>query len=645
MKLTSLLLSAALCASAAVCAESFSVTGRDGKDYQIEDLGRPVSAKETDVDAITTFADGSRVAWAMVASPDAFGLLGQKIKGEGTYWVDLKPYGYSRAEIASYQDKLYIVIAQPTVKALMLDTNTLEVTELRAYPECGRNAYWNAGHARTADDRMYVGLYPMTYVVGIDLKNGKALDLIRVQNDPAQKYIILPGADNNGILYCPVGLVRQELYAVNLATGESRELTKGTSIEQAARKSKGAPRVYMQKDGSFIALVAGKNFRCSFDGLTPIEFTGKHPKFPDNRRGHNLLAPKTHALRFTDKGLLISSGYGPNTKLTTVPVDFELPGIDLFGVHEERSGKLYGSSVFPGRIFEWDIAAGTAKDLGKLTGGSIQCYDIVSTPIGLVMSSYVSAFLDLYNPDQPKEAGKNPRTLGSLNKYDQERIQRLVRAGEHYVCGGTTPCKGLLGGGIVRVDLRNTKVEYFGNLIPNQSISALIAIPGTTLLCGTSSIAGGTGAITKAKNAEVFLWDYEKAEFVWRQVMTPGIASYGGHALTADNQVILWHFDKNKAMKWEVFDPATRKITASGTLDVKLKKLPYSHPLPAGQYKRNYFIANTWIGYFDPAERTVKTVLTDSRLNQDSWQYCHVTQDGTIYFPLGSRMRRIQLEK
>ena len=131
---------------------------------------------------------------------------------------------------------------------------------------------------------------------------------------------------------------------------------------------------------------------------------------------------------------------------------------------------------------------------------------------------------------------------------------------------------------------------------------------------------------------------------VWHKVMEPGIPSYQGLALTADNQVVLW-YQKNKTQYWVLFDPAARQITARGKLDVPVTRNPFSHPHPVGKYKRNYFLSNGWIGYFDPAERTVKTMIFDKRLGQAGWQYCHVEADGSLYFPLGTHMLRVALEE
>ncbi len=624
--------------------EMLNINGRDGRQYLVEELGRPVQAKDTPVSAVCDAPDKGTIVWGVVSSEDAFGVLGRGLENGKSYWVDLRKFGNSRAAVSGYGTRIFIVTGSP-LKVLRYDVADGKLTEIRTYPNIV-NAYWHDGYAVSADgSQMYVGCYPGTFLIGVDLKRSQAFDPVKVQNSPDQKYIVLPAMDDRGILFLPVGLARPELYTMEPGTGKLRQILTKEQQDALVKQRMFRPLVFLNPDGLVYMKIGNDYFRCDLEGLTPSERRNCE-KLPNNLRlgsRKTLTSKGERAVRFGEGGLTVVRGSGARAQVRKLPVDYEPAGIDVFGAHEVRDGVLYGSSVFPGRIYAVDLRKMTGEDLGFLTNGQIQCYDIVNMPAGLVLSSYVGANLNFYDPAQPREAGKNPRFIRSLEKEHQERIQRLTRVGDHFVYGGTVPRKGAIGGGIMKLDMRDFSVQFWRNVIQDQSIKNLVALPESTLLCGGSSIEGGTGAKPVAKEAKLLLWDTASDRLVWHGAVVPGATKYVGTGVTADGKVLTFARMPEGGYTWVVFDPAKRVVTASGKVEADIHQDVYTQPEPMGPERKNYCFGSCWLGVYSPASGRVETVFIEPKLKNRSWQFLHIEPDGWMYFPLGTKLMRMKL--
>src|SRR5262249_9187116 len=137
----------------------------------------------------------------------------------------------------------------------------------------------------------------------------------------------------------------------------------------------------------------------------------------------------------------------------SIPTGFHGPGVRIYSVGCEHGGKIYGGGFQPAHLFELDPATGALRDLGHVTGGNIQIYDVFSHPRGLFLSSYMGANLDFLAPTRPLRKGENPRHIAALSQeYQQERAQQIALGPDGMLYTGTIPVKGHLGGALVRVD-------------------------------------------------------------------------------------------------------------------------------------------------------------------------------------------------
>ena len=83
--------------------------------------------------------------------------------------------------------------------------------------------------------------------------------------------------------------------------------------------------------------------------------------------------------------------------------------LKLFCVGALREGKVYGGTQSPANVFRYDLATRQTENLGRLTAGAVQVYDILDHPRGLFLASYPGG-LDFYDPAAPVGQG-NPQQI------------------------------------------------------------------------------------------------------------------------------------------------------------------------------------------------------------------------------------------
>lgn len=76
---------------------------------------------------------------------------------------------------------------------------------------------------------------------------------------------------------------------------------------------------------------------------------------------------------------------GEKRKLQT---DYEGLAAMIYSVGDEWRGRIWGGTAFPAWAFSCDTETGKLVDHGRQTGGRIQIYDLMTTPEGLLLSSY-----------------------------------------------------------------------------------------------------------------------------------------------------------------------------------------------------------------------------------------------------------------
>jgi hypothetical protein len=280
------------------------------------------------------------------------------------------------------------------------------------------------------------------------------------------------------------------------------------------------------------------------------------------------------------------------------------------------------------------VKTGKLADLGSLVGARVQMNGTLNQPRGLFLSSYLPASFDFYDPARPVRPGENPRHITSVE--GQERPVHFIAGPDGMLYAGTFPAKGRLGGALVRIDPAELSARDWSNLVPNQSIDGLAAVPELGALFGTTSIQGGSSATPTEKEACVFLWDCKKETVTFTAKPVAGAKRYG--AATRGRDGMLYGVAE---AQFYVFDPKARKTVFTGPLPVKATHFPDLAAEPAGPGGLIYGLGDDAIFAINPADHTVKVVGQDPSLAKAFGFF--VTPDEELYYGSGAHLMRCRL--
>ena len=616
------------------------LAGGDGKTYTIELVGKPLPSPTAAVQFVTREPEGTDIAWAVVRSPEVYGLLGyDRLKNE-RHWIDLSKYhgehGLSPVAVPG-RGAVYILAGNRQPGIFKYDIARRETTLLRAIDPRTTGKYWLGG-AVAPDGKIYFGIHPTATLLELDPAADRVTDLGRIADDPLQMYIILPAVDDRNILYAPVGLGKVELFAVDLANGARKQLlSPAQQAEYAALPGQQKVEIAL-KDGKVYRVFGGKYYLCSFDGVATEPTAGIDGKDDPRRLRYSAFANGDKPLFFNDDGLYVEEAGSGSRKLLAVAYPDGI-GHELFAVGDVRDGTLYGSGIFGAKVFGLNLNTMVSTDYGIISTGTIQNYDLMDTPEGILLSSYTQGGLDLFDPGKPLRKGVNPRPLANLgNTHGQERLARLVRAGDA-IYGGTMPIKAQLGGALVRIDpAADYRVTVWRNIMPEQSIGIVSPVPGEpSLLLLPGSIYGGSSSIPKLAEAEVALWDMAAQKIVWTGKHPGKFPTYNNAAPTSDGRILLFAED-GVNQHYLIFDPKTRSFVADGKLEGR--RGFHATAGPVGPDASNYFVVGDILYKYNPRDGVVKLLKHGSFAATKRF---NLRPDGMLYYLDNSRLMRVKL--
>ena len=619
-----------------VPAKPVPVKGSDGKTYMLEDLGNPMTPKESEVEFVTTLKDGSQVVWGVVSTPGRHGVQGVNLQTGEVHWIDTTadfgPHAH-RTELAPYGDDVLYIFAGNIFKIYKYTLSTRKKELLHTFPKwTGR--YWIASRAVGPDGKIYVGTYPRTIAIGVDPATDKAFQLPPVTKEKNQKYLAAPAVDDENVMYAPVGRGKPELFCYDLKTGHKKQLLTPEQIRALKAEHLYIPSVMLYQ-GKVYTTIGGKRYLCTPEGLQEASQSVPWPEHPDRVKANGRFpSRRIHtgemAVAFGDHSVIVVNKKGVRR---AIPANVEGVKHEIYRFGSRRGDVLFGSGIFRAKVFSLNLKTLQAVDYGRCTTGPVQSYDLLDTPDGLLISSYTGATLDLFEPGRPRQEG-NPRQIAVLeNTHQQERIPRLVRVGDR-VYGGTQPIKGHLNGAVVRVDLPTWKVTAYRGVIPDQSIPDMILCPDGKTLFGNGSILGGTGTVPKAKVPSIFLWDTVTDKVIWSGTVFEDAIYYSESGLTADGHVITFarnsSLAKQKFYCYMIFDPVRRTVLMQGRIPARFSRYLVSHPQPMGPQKRNYFSADGTLYAYDPALKKIVEIFSHPSL--ELTQDLYVTPEGFAYY-------------
>lgn len=404
-------------------------------EMQFEKLGTPIVIRELGLAAVTHDPDGYDVAWGMrnVAGAGDQALVGIRLDNGETIVHDVAKYGASKTTaIPGADGNVYVYTGNPA-HFLRCDAKTREVADL-GVPV--KQANYFGAYAMSPANVAYIGSYPATALAWVDTKTGEIGGIDRVAEDSKEQYIISCAVADDGWVYCGVGLHHMELWAVNPQTKEKKQI-----LPEKLLAFQGNPTVWTADDGKVYGRAKDTTFQCSPAGVAEMEAPAARPRRPLKSGDWTVGSVNANGQ------ITLTNAAGEKKPLQTA---YEGRPGKIHSVAAEHNGLLYGSSLLPGNMFTVDTKTGKLTDLGIITTGPLQVYDIITRPQGLFIGTYMGSHVDVYKPDLPLKPGENPKYLGRAPGMERPMQWCLGPDGMLYT--GNMPAKGRLGGSIMQIN-------------------------------------------------------------------------------------------------------------------------------------------------------------------------------------------------
>jgi hypothetical protein len=404
------------------------------------------------------------------------------------------------------------------------------------------------------DGKIYAGSYEGCHLVAFDPETREATDLGSM--DPAEMYLSRLATDDQGWVYCGIGVARYNLIAFNPRTRERRQL-----VDETERKP-GTCAVSSGADGKAYGTIEGANY-ILYDGVkSPLPEGQAVPPECTGAVGWGSILNRIPDGRQISKYSLDGKWFDitdPKTGETKrLKIDYKSEGAYVRFVVPGPGGKVWGASGHPPWSFTFDPKTRQTKILG--TARSWQAVDSLGNRV--YSAEYSGGWLSVFDAKRPwsgegKEKTDNPRVLGEYAPDINQPFAALVHPDGRHVLMSGWPGYGYVGGGLAIYDLKSGQSQLIKHteLARDQSTVQLAALPNGDIVAGTN-ISGGHGTKPIAKEGMIYILDWKTRTVSYSTVPVAGATGVDGLVVARDGLV----YAITTPPTFFVFDPVTRKI-------------------------------------------------------------------------------------
>ncbi len=409
-----------------------------------------------------------------------------------------------------------------------------------------------------ADGVVYGGIYPSATIVSYNPATGEYANRGVMNEEDWPQYLRPIALDDAGWLYGGIGQTEGQIAGMNLATGETR-----TFVPQEQRQ-RGNPTLWRGTDGCVYANTTGWSWHVLSGGeAQPVE------EPPVGR------AP-TWGMRFPDGSLIVGDARVdvPNRTVQIreadaeeprqVHFEYDSPGLGIYSMVAGPDGMIYGATGLPLRIWRFDPATGEMRDGGLGNhGGHVNQW--VRQGDLLYGAVYSSGSLIEYDPAQPYDdspilESTNPRHLHgggpAANLYGRPHALLAHPDGRHVILGGNA-ARVETGGGMVIYDTQTGDELVLDRvqLVPDQGVYSMAALPDGDLIVGSTTMAA-TGGADVATEAMIYRLDWETKHVIGRWTISPATAAVRDLVVPEDGLV----YGLTSDSRLFVFDPEAEEF-------------------------------------------------------------------------------------
>ena len=463
-----------------------------------------------------------------------------------------------------------------------------------------------------SDGRLYGATYPSARLVRYTPQTGAIEDLGRL--DPTEQYARYIVGGNDGFLYVGIGSGKANVAVYEIATGQRRE------ILPADAQTATIAKVYRGQDGNIYASVNARVFRCNH--WTATEITGS-------------VRPQERVVTLPDGRLPALTGEHGHLSLKLAhpgasdEVDHEVryagQKLGLFRIAFGPDDVLFGSSVLPIHLVQFDLAHHSVSEIGDLGAGEI--YSFLDHSGRLLMAAYAGqAPIMSYYPAAPfhpgpPDSGGNPVMYAPKGIAAAWRPMSMVEGPDHAIYIGSIATYGQLESPLLKF-VPETDASILYPVVHDQSVDSLAV--WHDLILGGTTIHGGSGSHPTQTSACIFAWNTTTGKKDFEVVPVPGKAAVLDLIVAPNDHI--YGFADNVFFE---FDPSTKAVS-------KRQPIPFSQPLyDSVAFDRSgniWGLAKEGIFMISPATSKIQLVARSPAEITGGF----AMRDGKIYFIAGS---------
>lgn len=392
------------------------------------------------------------------------------------------------------------------------------------------------------DGRLYGVTYPSAKLVRYTPKTGALEDLGRL--DPTEQYAHYIVSSKDGFLYVGIGSSKSNVAVYQIATMQHREILPPDA------QTAGIARVYRGQDGNIYATAANRLFKCDHWTATEITNVSTRPL----ERAMALRDGRVPSLTGDHGRLKLALSHPGANDEVDHDVRYQGQKLPLFRIAFGPDNALYGSSVLPIHLVQFDVARHSVAEIGGLGAGEI--YSFLNHGGRLLIGAYAAqAPMMSYDPGAPFHPGVgagNPLLFAPRGFPAAWRPMGMVEGPDHNVYVGSIATYGVLESPLLKFSPESGSFTQYP-VVHDQSIASLTV--WHNLIIGGSSIRGGAGSHPTQTSACIFGWNPATGQKEFEVPAVPGKAAILDLIVAPNDHIygfaddVLFEFDpKSKAV-------------------------------------------------------------------------------------------------